>query len=267
MKKHFIINCILLCGLIFPVFSSAQNLQVGLDYGTSIFNWYNYRSIYFSGISIYHYDMYMPKVISGSVSYQTPLGIILRGKAGYGRAASDIEYDRPKKTFDYNGSTIEILKENEKIETNVNGFSIEAAALYPIAIDNAQKFLVYPGIGIGYYYYKYSGEWEYTDENSSYTEKGSGNFEESVLSGIGQIFILGIEVKALERVSFFLEFSKLGFSMLTAKEDLDFVIYEESSNHVYTEELRENIGTVEIDYNSSSGFNDIAVQFGVKFGL
>lgn len=266
MKKHFIINCILVCGLIFPVFSSAQNLQVGLDYGTSILNWYNDSYIYPGNNYIDYSDLYIPKVISASVSYQAPYGIVLRGKAGYGRAGSDWEYDRPKKTFDYYGSQIELLKENEKVETNVNGFSIEAAALYPIAIDNAQKFLVYPGIGIGYYNYKYSGEGEYTDENTSYTEKGSGNFEESVLSGIGQIFILGIEVKALERVSFFLEFSKLGFSMLTEKLDEDYVEYEES-NHVYSEKNRENVATYETDYNSLPGFSDIAVQFGVKFSL
>lgn len=266
MKKHFIINCILVCGLIFPVFSSAQNLQVGLDYGTSILNWYNYRYINISGNGVDHEDYYIPKVISGSVSFQTSYGIVLRGKAGYGLAASDMEIDQPKKTFDINGSPFETYEYKRKAETQVNGFSIEAAALYPIAIDNAQKFIVYPGIGIGYYNYKYSGEFEFTTEDFSDTEKGSGNFEESVLSGIGQTFILGIEVKALERLSFFLEFSKLGFSMLTEKEDSDIVIYEESDN-VYTEELRENIGTYETDYNSLPGFSDIAVQFGVKFSL
>lgn len=277
MKNSIKIMLLILMVMSIPVLCFSETIQLGLNYGTSIINWPVYSSVNLPQRSYSSiYDIYTPKTISVSFGIKLPFGIMIRPAIGYGRASSSSEIDRPGTTFtytDYDNSTYEMSFDqyNEQIKARINGLSVDLSFLFPIAVGAGEKFIIYPGIGIGYHYYGYSGEydvnWTETDYNGNkdYYSVG-GDYAEATLSGICQTFILGFEVRPAGWLGFSLEFTKMGFSAISEELDQVYKDFDEREND-YREIVSRKIGTEKYDYSTTPGLTDIAVIFGTKINL
>lgn len=283
MKKHFIFiigillftNAIAQQNVSAESVGNANNLQLSFNLGKSFLYTYAEGSYsYFDEDSYYLEEItlisspFVPTVVSASVYSTYQSGISLRINGGFGFATNKIEDDQPKQTFiDPDGEEHNIDKEKSKYSYKLSGFNFGGAILYPVAIDNKEKLLIYPGIGIGYYHYWMAGTWEseYTyyeiDETGpSFKEKTlktNGDFEKSEISGLAQTFILGLEFKVNKSTSFILEFEKLGYHLLKVTEDEDYV----------DGKFRKKIAEEKTTQESFPGLVDVGVTFGVKIGL
>ena len=275
MKRNIIIvGYFLVVLLVNTSLSNAQEVQVGISFGNSVIHWNKFNVLSSPRDMYYHQDLYIPKVVRGLIYVKTEHGFLLKGALGYGITKSGEKIDYPAKTIkftDSDGYPHDFVQDRsfKEINTKVTGFSSDIALLYPITLDNAKRFSIYPGIGVGYYNYNYSGEWNsLTEVKSGYTTDrttSKGNYDKSKLAGFGQYFVLGFEVKATDRTFLVFEFTKLGYSMLKIKDDDDLVLSKDYTQS--TEAYRETIGTTEYDYNANGGLNDISITMGVKFRL
>ncbi len=277
MKKSIKLMFLILIVMSIPVLCFSETIQLGLNYGTSIINWPVYSSVNLPQRSYSSiYDLYIPKTLSLSFGIKLPFGMMIRPTIGYGRASSSSEIDRPGTTFtytDYDNSEYEISinQYNERLEARINGLSVDLGFLFPIAVDAEEKFIIYPGIGVGYHYYGYSGEYDVNwTETDYYGNKDyysvSGDYAENTLSGVCQTFILGFEVRPAGWLGFSLEFIKMGFSAISEEYDQIYKDFDERNND-YREIISKKIGTEKYDYNTSAGLTDIAVIFGTKINL
>lgn len=260
-----------------PVVCFSETIQLGLNYGSSIINWSNYMSISIDGqgyVSVG--DLYTPKCLSFSFGIKLPFGMMLRPAIGYGQTSSTEEVDRPGTAFsytDYDNNVYEakINQYYKREKAQINGLSIDFSFLYPVYVDANKKLLIYPGIGIGYNYYNYSGEYklewtevDYADKKDSYS--ASGDFPEAKLSGICQTFILGIEIRPAKWLGLSMEFIKMGFNAISEEYDQVYIDFDERNNE-YSQIVSKKIGTEKNDYIAGNGLTDIAVIFGTKINL
>ncbi len=237
------------------------NLGKSFIYTNEIVSYSEQDDFYYSGYFLS--SPFVPTVLSSSLYLNLSSGISFKMTGGFGFAKNTIEYDQPKKTFtDPDGDQITVNKEYSKDTYKLGGFNLEAAMTYPVAIDKNNKFFVYPGIGLGYYHYGMSGEWE--REETYYDWYGNliksdenGDYEESKISGLAQTFILGFDFRLNETMSLNLEFAKLGFHLLKVTQDED-----------YTDgDFRKTIGENKSTQESYPGLIDVGVTFGVKINL
>lgn len=270
--------------LIFSVityrFAACQNLQLGLNLGTSMIHW-NYTADdkfsapFFDDFS--HSDSYIPKKIGGSFS-MIFRDFTLRLSLSYGQAQSNIDNHTPNTTFSYTTQsgvekTIQIEDLNYGIKTHVIGFSASTAFLFPFSMGRRRILSIYPGIGLGYYNYQFSGDWNVTNEeidhnNISTIYSAKGDYEKASISGVAQCFIFGIDVKTSSRLHFFLEICKMGLGMLKQIRDLDYIDFEPNDTGTeYKKTIQKKIGELKRDFNTEAGILDIGFQFGVKMSL
>ena len=213
----------------------------------------------------------------GSVSFGVWKGLRVKGSFGYGCMSSKSDMSQPSRIIDYTDQygtyhAAVVFNYQQEIKAKVQGWAAEFTLLYAIAIDNEGRFLVYPGVGLGYYRFGYSGEWSVANEvydaggNKHYTAEGT--FSKATLAGLGQFFLLGFEVKMTGRLSLFLDFSKLGYSFIRETMDMDYTVYEDNAGDGnYRESVRETYGEEKNDYNAKEGLTDVSVQFGVRIGF
>lgn len=275
MKRRLFVTGLIVLLLLPAGFLMSQNLEYGINFGNSMLNWHNdsWESEYpIFGIGFG--DTYIPKTLSASLSLPVASRFRARFKAGFGIAKSSSNYDKPSSTIYYTDQQgveheIEVLRYSENIKTMVKGFSVDVTILYPVEVNSSGTFLIYPGIGIGYNYYTYSGEWDVANEASSVggsvLSEVSGNFEAAKLAGLEQHFVLGFEIKTFGRLSIVMEFSKLGYSFMTQTFDIDETRYEETgTENLYSETFRHKIAEQKSKYSGKGGLSDIGIVFGIK---
>jgi len=260
--------------------AAGQNIQLGVNLGTSIIPWTytaddNFTAAFFNDCSLS--DTYIPKTFGGSI-YLTYPGFMLRVALNHGQTRSNIDSHIPNNGFSYtaqNGleTNVQIENLNYEMKTRVIGFSASTALLFPFSMGRNRILSIYPGVGGGYYKYQFSGEWNVKDEeidhngiSTVYTAKG--DYEKASISGVAQFFLIGIDVKAGSRLHFFFETSKMGLSMLRQVRELEYHVYEpDITGTKYTKTFQKKIGEIKSDFNAKSGLSDIGFLFGVKMSI
>ena len=186
---------------------NAQTMSVSLQFGPSKFQWdTNSWEAMHPVFSLGYGDTYNPKMLQGSVWFKLWRGLQLKGSFGYGWMNSNGSLSQPSRKIAYTdqygvNQSYTVLHYNQEVKTSVRGYTIEMALIYNIALDSGGRYLVYPGLGFGYYRFGYSGSWNVKNEeynvNGNVIYTAEGTFSESSLSGFGQFFILGFEIKQI----------------------------------------------------------------------
>jgi hypothetical protein len=255
----------------------AQSVEVGVHIGSIPVAWYQDRwESMFPVFGVGYGDTYIPQTVAVSIDVPVGQRWVIRGSGGYGCIRSNRLLDQPGKTYHYTdqqGIEQEIIytEYREDIRSKVSGFFVNAALIYPLFLNSSRSFSVYPGIGIGFHTYQYSGDWDVTVEDGSGGDppknQVSGKFDKATLSGLCQQYILGMSFRVSERFSLFVEFSKLGFSWMKQKRHIDETVYEETSAGNYEETARITVAEQKSDYHAKGGLNDLGFVFGMKIAL
>ncbi len=245
--------------LSFQIGKSFLYTDANVSHGSSS-NYYDYYEVLL-------FSPFAPGVISSTLHFNSNNGIAFRITTGYSFSSNTIEYDQPVQTFeDPDKYTVTIDEEYRRDTYSLSGFHIEGSMTYPIAVNKNSKFLIYPGIGLGYYHYGMSGNWEMKyqeevyigwDQFQTITINDKGDYEKSRLSGFAQTIIFGMEFRVKNSVSFVLEFAKLGLHTIKFTKDEDWT----------KGDFRKNIGKETSTQESFPGFMDVGITFGVKINL
>lgn len=198
------------------LFVSAQTVisqNLGVSYGTGTFS--NFE------------EVSVPKHLTGHLQY--PVGnLVLGGSVGIGMAQNVQEYKYLDEDYTYTYSTF--------------GIPIEGEVLFVKPFSEGSEVKFFLGIGAGFYHYK----------NKVKSENGgeSETSDISKCSGLAQYFTFGLDVGITDNFSSFLQFKKLGFSLIKTefKEDGYYEDYKTS-------------------YVAYPGFLDIGIALGVRFNL
>ena len=172
-------------------------------------------------------DTYTPKHLIGHYYMTMNEKFTLGFSLGFGSAQfkEEIDYADP-------------ANPNEETEVSITGIPLEAEILYFQAIPNS-SIKPYVGVGLGFYSYKR------IEENDNFDSEAS-------TFGVGQFITFGLEMDLSEKISAFVQFRKLGFSMMKIVNDI------ERNNPINDEE-------VTYDYLGWPGINDLGITAGVKF--
>ena len=173
---------------------------------------------------------YSPKHAIGHYYMTMNEKFTLGFSAGFGMMQYEIERD-------YDNSP----PNDRKTTISIAGIPLEAELLYFQAIPNS-NIKPYIGLGLGVYSYKRIEE----DDNSE---------SEATTFGFGQFVTFGLDMNISESVSMFVQFRKLGFSMMKTVDGVDDTTgadddYEETS-----------------DYLAQPGINDLGITVGMKFNF
>lgn len=174
-------------------------------------------------------DEYSPKHLTGH--FYLPLNdkFSFDFSAGIGLANYETETD-----FEDAGET------DTKNTVKISGANIEAGFMYTHKFQES-VFEPYAGLGIGIYSYTRTEE--------------ADNFEsEAVSSGLGQFITFGLNMKASEKFTAFVQFKKLAASYITITEDFD-----HDNNNRDAE--------IVTDYLAKPGTNDLGISAGLKFSF
>ena len=174
-------------------------------------------------------DDYAPKHLIGHYYMGLNEKFILGFSAGFGMVKynEEINYDPGSVRDDYENSV------------SINGISIEAEFLYFQAIPNT-SIKPYIGAGLGVYSYKRN------EDNEENDFEAEGN-----TFGFGQFITFGLDMDISKKLSMFVQFRKLGFSMLKTVDEID-----DGNDHEIT-----------TDYLAQPGINDLGITAGVKFNF
>ena len=175
-------------------------------------------------------DDYSPKHAIGHFYMTMNEKFTLGFSAGFGMAQynTEIDYDDDIANDDYDTNV------------SVTGIALEGEFLYFQAIQNS-SIKPYVGLGLGIYSYNRNEEAE--------------NFDaEATTFGFGQFVTFGLEMDISEKISMFVQFRKLGFSMLKTINEID----HDNDN---------NDREVTTDYLAQPGMNDLGITAGVKFSF
>ncbi|MCK4979277.1 MAG: hypothetical protein KAS62_02720 [Candidatus Delongbacteria bacterium] len=134
------------------------------------------------------------------------------------------------------------LQNDTEGEIIVNGIALEGEFLYFQAIPNS-SIKPFIGLGLGIYSYNRSKEGDYRDE------------EEAKIFGFGQFVTFGLDMDISESLSAFVQFRKLGFSMIKMVNEID------DTNPANND--REETSA----YLAQPGINDLGISAGVKFSF
>ena len=131
---------------------------------------------------------------------------------------------------------------DEEGEILVSGIALEGEFLYFQAIPNS-SIKPFVGLGLGIYSYNRSKEGDYREE------------EEGTTFGLGQFVTFGLDMDISESLSAFVQFRKLGFSMMKTVNEID----DTNPANNDREETK--------DYLAQPGMNDLGISAGVKFSF
>ena len=131
---------------------------------------------------------------------------------------------------------------NEETTVSISGIALEGEFLYFQAIPNSG---IKPFVGLGLGVYSYN-----RNEENNYNRPES----EATTFGFGQFVTFGLDMAISEKFSAFVQFRKLGFSMLKTVDEI-------SNNNPI------NDSEVTTDYLAWSGMNDLGISAGVKFNF
>ncbi|MDA3884875.1 MAG: outer membrane beta-barrel protein [Candidatus Delongbacteria bacterium] len=176
-------------------------------------------------------DNYSPKHAIGHYYMSMNDKFTLGFSAGFGIAQFNTEED-----------FADPADATEEINVSITGIALEGEILYFQAIPNS-GIKPYVGLGLGVYSYNRNEE---NDDN---------NFEsEATTFGFGQFVTFGLDMNISEKMTMFVQFRKLGFSMLKTTNTI------ERNNPI-------NDSEVTSDYLAHPGMNDLGVSAGMKFSF
>ena len=203
--------------LILVVASISFSKQFGVSLGTGTF----------AGT-----DAFSPKHAIGHYYMDLNEKFTLGFSAGFGMMQyfEEVNYDP--------GST----RDDTEITISVNGIALEGEFLYFQAIPNS-SIKPYIGAGLGVYSYNRNED----NEDGDYEEEGT-------TFGFGQFVTFGLDMAISEKLSMFVQFRKLGFSMLKTTNEIN------DGNDNFDREEK-------IDYLAQPGINDLGIAAGMKFNF
>ena len=200
--------------LIVASFSFAKQFGVSLGTGT------------YAGT-----DIYSPKHAIGHYYMDLNEKYTLGFSAGFGVAQFNSEEDFADPT-----------NATEETTVAITGIALEGEILYFQAIPNS-SIKPYVGLGLGVYSYN-------RDE-----ENDARGFEsEATTFGFGQFITFGLDMDIFEKLSAFVQFRKLGFSMMKTVDEIS------RNNPIQDSEITS-------DYLAWPGINDLGIAAGVKFNF
>ena len=173
-------------------------------------------------------DDYSPKHVIGHYYMGLNNQFTLGFSAGFGMSRYNTEIDY----YD------DVANDDYETNVTVNGIALEGEFLYFQAIPNS-SIKPYIGAGLGVYSYNRDEEAEKFDA-------------EATTFGFGQFVTFGLDMAISEKLSIFVQFRKLGFSMMKTTNEID---------HDNNNQDREEI----IDYLAKPGTNDLGITVGMKF--
>ncbi|MBN2789837.1 MAG: outer membrane beta-barrel protein [Candidatus Delongbacteria bacterium] len=172
-------------------------------------------------------DNYSPKHLIGHYYLSFNEKFTLGFSVGFGSAQfkEEIDYADP-------------ADNDESTEVSITGIPLEAELLYFQSIPNS-SIKPYIGLGLGFYSYKRN------EENDNFDSEAS-------TFGVGQYVTFGLDMNISEKLSMFVQFRKLGFSMVKITNDI------KRNNPINDEEIT-------YDYLAQPGIDDLGISAGVKF--
>jgi hypothetical protein len=281
MEKNSVFRFVL--ALLFVMHSGrcfAQNYRIGLHSEVSFIHWNHaaedhFSAPFFDDLSLE--DTYIPEAVGGSFDFIFP-EFTVRASLSYGFASSKYAYDVPDAALELPSSTgtpqsQQIEKLNFEKNSKVGGFSADAVLMVPFSMGRTKMLSIYPGIGISYLNYQFSGDWNVTDEDIDYNNistiySARGDYDPARLTGVAQYFLIGLDVKATSNLHFFIEFTRIGLDFLTIATDLNLKQYApDATGTRYEMSYNKKIGEIKEDYQTSAGLSDIGISFGVGMSL
>jgi hypothetical protein len=273
-KSHFwaLAGLVLLISIV-PAY--AQKGDVGIYLGQSFLTWNvdSWEADY-PVFGVGYGNTYIPRDLGVWARFPVKGPWTVRIAGAYSFIGSGREFDQPGETIQYtdqqgNPQIIEMTAYNEEISTSVKGFFLEGAFLYRVPLTGT--LTLYPGIGFGYVYQSYSGEFavenEISEAGGTTLNRASGNFSGAKLAGLQQSFVMALAFRTGGRLNLVLEVSKLGFHRIQQTLDVDETVYEDVGGYVYEETVRETVATTTRDYSSRGGLTDLAVRLAVVWTL
>lgn len=260
--------------------TKAQNFKLGLTLGSSFIHWTYFADDNFNKPLYNHCsyaDTYIPKTIGGTLAIIFP-AFAVRVALDYGQTQSNMESDTPGAVLEVpvqggSNNNLQIESLTYAINTKAAGFSASTAFLFPFSMGRKRILSIYPGLGVGYYNYQFSGDWQITDEeidhnNISTIYTANGDYDKARVAGVVQYFIFGIDIKTVSKLHVFIEFSKMGLSMLRQISELNHTVYQaDNTGTAYTKTYQKKIGEIKSDYNANAGLSDIGITFGINISL
>ncbi len=218
MKKYQTIISLIAFVLFISNLGFGQN--VGVSFGTGVF------SGDFEGGST-------PKNITGHLYLPFPLNpnLTLNVSVGYGigNYLSETDLDQG---------------DDSEYESSTKGFPIEGEILYFKPLSGETSIQPFLGLGAGFYKYTTLDK----DKYGSDVEE-----DETQISGLAQYFTFGMKMDIDSNLSAFLQFKKLGVSLIRSEYDLT------SDGDKY--------GTRKRDVVAWPGIFDLGIALGVRFNL
>ena len=235
-SKNFVFGVVGLV-LIFSIQSFAQssNLSLGVDYGSGI--------VQAGDFGVY----FVPKHIRGNLEIAVGTHTLLRGSVGYGMTKHETKSD-----VSYQGNRF-----TEEFKIDVKGLPIEGAFIFHVPIDNQNRFEVRFGLAGGYYSYTIKQEGFREEVFNNQVFRDELDEPDIKISGIAQSFLAGLSIGISPKIRAILEVSKMGFSMIKVKQDIEI---EDNGTKI-------NVGESEENFNAATGLNDLGVTVGIYFNL
>ena len=233
--------------------ASAQSgkMAIGLDYGSSFIQqgslWVVHTgSIGAGDIEILPSGTLIPQNVRGRLELGLGSNWGLRVSAGYGYT---------KQKSEINGANY-----GWGAKFTASGFPVEGAMLCFVPLSKERRFGAHFGLGGGYYSYRFESE-GFNASSSSPNPLQNFSEEKMTISGPAQFFIAGFSIGITAKMRATFELSKLGLSWLKEKRNYEYTFNPTSNNPITYTEMHED------DYHAGSGFDDVALSFGLSMNL
>lgn len=219
MKKYPIIISFITFVLLISNFGFGQ--KVGVSFGTGVFS-----GDFESGST--------PKNVTGHLYLPFPLNpnLTLNVSVGYGigNYLSETDLDQG---------------DDSEFESSTKGLPIEGEILYFKPLLNESSLQPFLGIGAGFYNYTTLDKYKQGSEVEE---------DEKKISGLAQYFTFGLKMDIDSNLSAFLQFKKLGVSLIRSEYDL--IDYD-----------GDKYGTRKRDVVAWPGIFDLGIALGIRFNI
>ena len=233
--------------------ASAQSgkMAVGVDYGSSFIQHGSLSTVLVGDIEVGDFVVFrsgtlIPQNVRGRFELGLGSNLGLRFSAGYGST---------KKSSEVSGANYQ-----SKAKFTASGFPVEGAMIFSLPLDNAKRFTTHFGLGGGYYSYKFKSE-GFNEPTGPPNSRQDLSGEEITISGPAQFFVAGFSLGINSKMRATFELSKLGLSWLKETQNNTYSINFASSDPINYTEISED------DYHAGSGFDDVALSFGISMNL
>lgn len=233
---------------------------LGLKTGIGFFQNINLDLTDFTDQVIASSDQMVPTNIQAEYTYYFHPKVGIRFSSGY-----CFSIDGGKNLYETDGIDSAAVMYRGESTFSMSGFPADLAVIFRNAITDKKDVFLKMGIGFGYYAYNYKSEGELKKVQILTNDRlwiEQYRNPEITLSGFAQFFIVGMDVQFTKNLGATIEMSKVGMSNMKITKDL-------IEQEVYDREISNEIkyGYDEKSYQPQSGFDDVALTFGVFWRL